>query len=527
MEKTRNRPVLEETGLVEKELCLAGDPESLEAAFDALSIASKGEGKGKAVELVNRYFDTTDHRLRAEGLAFRVRSAAGNYRQTLKAGDDAHGALLSRDEWETPLQDDRPRPDVLPKKALRLLSKAKRDGELLEVFKTRIRRRTRQLVVTGPSEPSTIEAALDLGDIETTAGSLPVAEIELELLDGHPEALYQLALDLQELTPLRLETRSKSSRAFDALTNQPPRWYKAKPLTLTPADDVNDAMAAIFVSCFDQWLANQAAAFDGQDPEGVHQMRVGLRRLRSAFSVFRKLIPKGQLDWLRSNARQTIGFLGPARDWDVFHSDLLSPVIAAYPDDRTLQALQNRVNARRRSNYRTVRKRLQDGDYTRFALDFGRWLEQRAWVKEQDAKQVEQGAMPIDAFIAKLLGKRHNKALALGENFADLPTSERHELRIALKKLRYAIEFFSTLFDSSAVKPFLVSLKTLQDDLGHMNDVAVAETLLDGLMARQGKVDIDRAAGMVIGWHARGLADLEPQLCAHWSGFAERQAFWA
>ena len=526
MRKTKSGPVDKKSGSIERELRLAGDPEALHAVFEAPLMASKGDQSDKTVELATCYFDTPDHQLRAKGLAFRVRRAGTGYRQTLKAGDDAHAVLLSRGEWETPLEDDQPRPDALPKKALRLLPATARNGGLVEVFKTEVQRQSRQLVVDGPNQPATIEAALDLGEIISGARTLPVAEIELELLDGQPQSLYQLALELQEIAPLHLETRSKSTRAYDAITGRAPCWRRAKPLSLTRACSVNEAMALIFESCFEQWLANHAAAVDGRDPEGVHQMRVGLRRLRSALSVFRTTIPKKQLGWLQTDAKQTINYLGEARDWDVFRQDLLPPIIAARPHDRTLRALRDRAKNQARKGYRAVRKCLEGADYIRFVLHFGQWLEERAWVNEQDAEQSELGAMPIVDFAIRLLGQRHNKVLTRGKGFADLPVAERHDLRIALKKLRYAVEFFSPLFDKRAVKPFLKSLKTLQDDLGHMNDVAVAETLLTKLPARPGKLDIGHAAGIVIGWHARGVADLEPEMVRRWSAFAERRPFW-
>ncbi len=527
MRKTKRNPIVKKPGSIERELRLAGNPAALQAVFDAPLMASKGGQSDKTFDLDTRYFDTPGHELQAKGLAFRVRRTGTNYRQTLKFGDDAHAVLLKRGEWETPLDDDQPRPDALPKKALRLLPATARNGGLAEIFTTEVQRQSRQLIIDAPNQPATIEAALDLGEIKSGAGTLPVAEIELELLDGQPQSLYRLAVDLQEIAPLHLETRSKSTRAYDAIAGRPPCWHRAKPLSLTRACSVNETMAVIFESCFEQWLANHAAAVDGRDPEGVHQMRVGLRRLRSALSIFRELIPKTQLDWLQAGAKRTINCLGDARDWDVFQQDLLSPVIAAHPRDRALLALRDRAKTRGQRAYRAARKSLEGADYIRFTLCFGQWLEERAWVLEQDAEQTELGAMLILAFAKKLQGKRRDKALARGEGFAGLSVAERHRLRIAQKKLRYAVEFFLPLFDKRAVKPFLRRLKTLQDDLGHMNDIAVAGTLLNDLLARPGKLDIGRAAGLVIGWHARGAADLEPGMIRRWSAFAERRAFWA
>ncbi|MEZ5933060.1 MAG: CHAD domain-containing protein [Alphaproteobacteria bacterium] len=526
MGKETRRPAVDIARAIEHELRLTGEAETLQAVFNSQPLASRSDGAAE-VDLVNRYVDTPDHRLHTRGLALRIRKDARGCRQTLKAGDDAHGALLKRGEWEVPLDEDRLDLDALPKPARRLIVKTVSEGDLTTAFETTYRRRTRRLTVDGPDGRAEIEAALDLGVIEAEGASLPIAEIELELLEGELASLYDLALELQDGAPLRIETRSKSNRAFSAITGKAPAWHKATTPDITPDDTVDQAMAAIFESCFAQWLANQAAAVDGRDPEGVHQMRVGLRRLRSTLSIFKKLIPKRELDWLRADARQTADYLGPARDWDVFLNDLLAPVMHAQPEDRELSTLCARAKTRRAAAYRALRKNLLGAPYNRFLLRFGAWLEGRAWRQARSQKQAALGELPVTAFTSELLSTRQGKALQQGEGFADLPVGKRHALRIALKKLRYALEFFAPLFQKTAVKPFVGSLKTLQNDLGHLNDVAVARTLLDDLTAKPGKTDLRRAAGMVIGWHARGVADLEPKLIRDWSAFARRSPFWA
>ena len=521
MAKRRDEAAAGGLRTVETELRLAGEPDVLETAFSSPRLARESEET--VSELESRYFDTPELALRARGLAFRVRANGAGFKQTLKAGDDGNGAVLKRGEWETALRDDRPRPEALPGSARRYLPKAAFEGGFDEVFATRMRRRVRRVSV---GDAGLIEASLDLGAIDTADGALPIAEIELELLDGQPEILYDLALDLQAIGPLRLETRSKSARAFDRLAGRAPDWQRATNPPLDPGGSVDAAMTAIFENCFEQWLANHAAAIDGRDPEGVHQMRVALRRLRSALSVFRKMIPPDQIGWLRTGAGQAIGALGAARDWDVFQADLLAPVIDAHPDDAGLKALRQRAKARRRSGYRRARKHLEGADYTRFALRFGQWLERRAWHDGGDGKRGARLDQPIVDFAGRFLTKRHKQALTRGRHFADLATEQRHELRIALKKLRYSIEFFKPLFDRKAVKTFHRRVKALQEDLGHLNDVAVAESLIDDLLARSGRQDIGKAAGLVIGWHARGVADIEPDLRRDWRMFRAASPFW-
>ncbi|MGI9501284.1 MAG: CHAD domain-containing protein [Geminicoccaceae bacterium] len=521
------KTVAKKTLPIEAELRLAGEPNVLKGVFASSQMALEAGRKDKIRNLESRYFDTPEQDLRACGLAFRVRTDGDGHCQTLKAGDDAQAALTRRGEWEMALEDDRPRPEALPKAARKRMPKSVWKGGLEQAFKTRVRRQMREVVVSdADGRVARIEAALDLGAIETRAGGLPIAEIEFELLEGPPETLYRLALELQEIGPLHLETRSKSTRAFDRLADQPPGWRCATTPEIGPADSVDDAMATIFESCFAHWLANQAAVVDGRDPEGVHQMRVALRRLRSAVSVFRKLIPPDQYIWLQEEAKRVIGALGPARDWDVFQGDLLAPVIEARPEDPDLIALSKRARGRQRAGYRRARNYLESPDYTRFVLRFGQWLEQRAWRKAEHAGRVSGQARPVVDFARQLLNRRRKRTLAKGRNFAELTTEQRHELRLVLKKLRYAIAFFRTAFDGKTVKPFLHSVKTLQDGLGHLNDVAVAEALLADLIARPGKDDVKAAAGLIIGWHARGVAMIEPELCRDWEAFQAEPVFW-
>ncbi len=138
--------------------------------------------------------------------------------------------------------------------------------------------------------------------------------------------------------------------------------------------------------------------------------------------------------------------LGPARDWDVFLSELLAPVGAARADDADLARLAEAAEAARASGYAQARAAIEAPSYTRYMLQLRHWIEARGW---RDAA-TERGAAwldrPIVDFAAHVLGKRQRKALKLGRQFAQLSAEDRHKVRIALKKLRYATEFFETLY---------------------------------------------------------------------------------
>ena len=513
----------------EVELKLQGRPEALKALFAGPAIAARATGRGITRRLENVYYDTADQRLRARGLAFRVRRDGRRYLQTLKS-DDAAGLVAWRGEWQSPLASAEPDLGLLPAQANEVLDGLVGPGELRSLFTTRVRRQTRRLAAGNGGAPCLIEAALDLGAIEADGRSQPIAEIELELLQGSPKALYDLALELDALAPLQIETRSKSVRGYALAAGEPPAAHKALPVALKRRATVDAALGRILGACVQHWCANQPAALDGRDPEGVHQLRVALRRLRSALSLFRRVIGRERRDWLSGEAGRILRSLGAGREWDVFLTESLAPVLAARPDDRSLAALRAAAETARAEAYAAVRAAIADPAYTRFLLQLGRWIEAGGWREDPAPKAQARLERPIGAFADRVLIKRHRHVLKRGRDFAGLAAAERHRLRIALKKLRYATEFFYTLYREKRAQSYLEGLKELQDRLGHLNDVAVAERLLSSLAERTGPdpgVALAAGSGLMLGWQARGAAEAEPELRAAWQAFVAREPFWS
>ena len=533
MHKTNQAPAAtpaSATAGVEIELKLSGRPDHLKRAFSSAALRARATGRDQAKRLENVYYDTDDHRLRARGLAFRVRKDGRRYYQTLKS-DDAAGLAAYRGEWQTPLRSREPDLALMPPGAAAVLNGVVRSDELKAVFTTHVRRLIRRLEATDRhGRPSLVEAALDLGTIESNGSSLPIAELELELLQGSPDALYALALELDALAPLHVETRSKSARGYALATGAPPAASKAEPPPIATDATVDDAMQAILRSCVEHWCANEAAAYDGSDPEGVHQMRVAIRRLRSAFSIFKPVLDPAQRAWLSGEAKAIVDRLGPARDWDVFRAELLAPVAKARPDDQALARLAAAAEAARAEGYAEARGAIEAPPYTRYMLRLRGWIEARGWREATTESGQAWLERPIADFAMHVLGKRQRRALKRGRDFGELSAQERHRVRIALKKLRYATEFFAALYPKKRTKPYLAALKELQDGLGHLNDVAVGERLIGTLIEQAGPgahgAELRIAGALVLGWHARGVADLEPETVRAWRDFAEREPFW-
>lgn len=525
----------------ETELKLSLRPEDLPHLRAAPVLKTGASDRPVTRTLESIYFDTPDRHLLHHRVAFRVRRQGRTFIQTLKsAADPAEG--LARGEWEWPVTKAAPDLLAIDDPAVRTRLGPVTAEDLKPVFTSHIERTIHRLKDWRPDgaadacEAATIEVALDHGAIRSSrdGAAVPVCEVELELKQGPARALYELALALNAVVPLRVEPRTKAARGYAlAFDTADDGAVKADRLELDPAMTVETVMTRIVRTCLTHMTANEACALRGLDPEGIHQMRVALRRLRSALGLFRPLLPADQYADLGGAVKELAGAMGPARDWDVFLDELFAPIRAAFTADRhqgaALATLEAAARASRDDGYATARQAILSPRYTALLLRFGVWLEGRGWRVPATADGKEDPlSQPVIAWADTLLAKRHKKARKIGADFAGLAPAERHQVRIALKKLRYAVEFFRSLYEEKAVRRYLLHLTALQDVLGHLNDVATASRLMAQLQdgATLG-ADGGHAAGLVIGWHGRGAADQEPHLVEQWGDFTKAKPFWA
>ena len=486
----------------------------------------KPEGARRAIAraLKNIYYDTPHLSLHERGLVLRVREAKRRFVQTLKSGGNGSG-LMRRTEWEQPVPG--PKPDIEKIEDAGLREQIGDDaGRLAPVFTSEVRRITRTVQ---RGNTATVEVAIDRGHLLTPRGSAPICEIELELKDGNTDALYDLALALNKVTPLRLETASKSDRGYALLTEDAIAWSKAVPLALDSGMTGSEAFEVILRHNLAHLMRNERAAQEGRDPEGVHQVRVALRRLRSVLILFRPMLPQETAERLGAELKWLAGEMGPARDLDVFLGDLLRPVQRALPEDAGLALLEARARDERGTAYERVRAAFATGRYTALLLEIGRLAESRTWQESLEEETRQRLAQPALSLAGELMQQRYRGARKRGRGFAKLSTPDRHRLRIGVKKLRYAADCFRSLYDSEIVLPYMKRLSRLQDALGHLSDVETAERLLETL-ARDGTTAeaaaLGRASGLVIGWHGRGARALEPKLRKNWKAFKAATPFW-
>ncbi|MGC2411817.1 MAG: inorganic triphosphatase, partial [Stellaceae bacterium] len=281
----------------------------------------------KRSKLVSTYYDTEDRALARRGSVLRVRHHDGHYIQTVKSAGASGGSALARGEWEDTIAGERP--DPLAAQSGRFLT-PDIAARAVPVFRTEV---TRFVIDLAPAPGTRIEAAIDRGMIRAP-GKTPgerISEIELELKSGPVTALYDVALKLLAAAPVRVEWRSKAERGQLLAAGGPfAQAVRADPFALDPTLSAEAALQRIGRASLDQIVRNEAAIFAGR-ADGVHQMRVAVRRLRAILSGFRKMLPPEERRWASDELRWLAGALGEARNIDVFESALIHPAREALP----------------------------------------------------------------------------------------------------------------------------------------------------------------------------------------------------
>lgn len=519
----------------EFECKLGGTPEALKKARAVAEKLCGTELQWREDKLENVYYDTSDMRLSRRRVALRVRRKKGQFIQTLKTEETGAGPFFDRGEWEQFVDGLSPRLDLLPEDAVTAMGLVL-PGELTETFRTTFVRQSAKITRGGGLGPvSEVEIAIDRGEVKGGGGTEPIQECELELLSGDPRDLFELALALQQEAGLRVLQDSKAARGYALLTPADPMPVKAEKTPLSSGQTVSEALAEILRRGTSQMLANEKPSLIGTDPEGVHQMRVAIRRMRSTLSVFGPLLDAERVAWLKDELKWIGGSLGPARDWDVFSDEILGVVAkAGAGHEAGIKALAEDAEKKRIEGYKLVREAIGSSRYSALVLRLSAFTETAGW-SPHPCPSDHPLSLKMSDVAPMLLDRAYKKSIKAGRNLAELDMPARHELRIRIKKLRYTVDFMHGFYDTQRKKRFLKFLSALQDDFGHLNDVATAEDLLAMLRAAPtGKSqqavkrsqDMAAAAGSVMGWHMRGLLDGEERFLRNWDDFTACKPFW-
>ncbi|MBC7490459.1 triphosphatase [Undibacterium sp. GrIS 1.2] len=472
-------------------------------------------------KISDTYFDTPDFFLQRSGACLRIRLSGRKWIQTLKSTERTNGnngGLYCRDEWESPVEG--PSPDVArlydlvreKRKWLKMLQSPKVGNSFLPIFSTNIKRTTWILCLP---QGDRVECALYLGTLTLESKQIPINEIEFKLKSGDPTHLFDIALALQRDIALKISTLSKGDRGYALIAPQPYVPVKAMRLILRRNMTVEQAFQEIARNCLEQIQSNVPGVALQYDQESLHQMRVGLRRLRSAFRLFKNVIAlpvelQQEIDWLSKQ-------LGGARDWDVLSGSTLPMIMQSVSDDTQLSELNLAVLARAKKEHKTASTAVNSARYTRFILCITRWLLRPEWAEVPHQCNPSPIEMDVMDFARKLLARGGQRLLKHGRKFDAMSTNERHHVRIAAKKMRYATEYFKSLFSEKKVQPYIEALTNLQNELGWFNDAAVADCLLRELQSI--KPSLRKSIGFVREYLASNVICNNSNMCKSWKKF--------
>jgi inorganic triphosphatase YgiF len=522
------RPVVSDSGAAiavrpaeqaEIELKLLAPQGALEQLREMPVIVQHARNRGAFRRLETVYYDTPERLLFRHGMSLRVRHSGKHFIQTLKLLPNI-GQPLTRRQWEAPVDSVTPDLARLPAEVGDPVATLTNDV-LVPVFATRVRRHARQLDLPDAS----VEVAFDEGMIEAGARQEVLSEIELELKSGNAGVLFDLGAQLLDVAPLQVGTRSKAERGYALAFDIVRPAAKAEPFSITAEHAVDDVIALLLGTCWHHLLKNQAVAERGSDPEGVHQMRVALRRLRTICALFRRDIPSPAFQTVNSEARWLMQQLGPAREWDVFAETTVTRLAAAAPDV-DLDGLRGAVERQRKSSYAALQTVLADPRCSRFLLSLGHLVERRGWRNEIDSEALTALSLPMPTLADRILARLHRRALKRGAHFRQLNVDAQHDLRIDLKKLRYATEFFLPLYAKHpSARRYARRLARLQTSLGRARDVASSRVLLDAIR-QDDQPGLHLAIGAVTGWQARDKVAVAKALRKKWRRFKATPTFW-
>jgi inorganic triphosphatase YgiF len=507
----------------ELELKLELTPEELQRvgahpALDDLTV-------GKPVTRVLRsiYFDTADHRLRAHGISLRLRAIGDQWVQTVKGGRGGNcgirNGISNPDELEAVVA--APEPDFTAIDDInvrRTIERVARRSALEPQFETIVTRTTRQL----RSDKGDLELALDEGVVRAGGAEGRLCEAELELKAGSPECLLETAAALFSSEPIRLADATKADRGYELALGRSDRSLvprKAYNPALTGMETCGEALAMFVAAAAEQIVANRTAVLETDDPEAAHQLRVGLRRLRSALRAFRPIEASAATRELAQHARALGQSIGDVRNADIFIEEIHATAAATRKGDPGFAALREALLAHRAAMRAEAREALASEQWSRLRLYLALW--------PQTVKDNPRLAAPVRSFADGALTRSWKRIARRGARLERMTPEERHEMRKALKSFRYTVEFFGSLYEDRKVSRFVKTLKKLQDVFGYVNDVATAEAL--NAIADERCVaapTAQRAAGYALGWHQVRSEHAWAGVADAWSRLTKRKRFW-
>ncbi|WP_296598752.1 CYTH and CHAD domain-containing protein [Phenylobacterium sp.] len=457
-------------------------------ALEALQREAFPLGQASISQLHAVYYDTPDHALRDGAFSLRVRRKGDTYVQTLK--HRGAGGLFQRDEWETVV----PGPD-LDLAALEDTPAGTLIGDTAPVpaFTVEVERRA-HIWTRGETR---IEVVFDTGLILAGDRQEPISEAELELLSGSPQALFDLAHELQAKAHLTLAFESKAERGYRLAGHDGVAALRAQDAAVGPKTTGAEAFQSITRDALVQIAGNARLLQRAHNPDVLHQLRVGLRRFRAALSVFKGMLDAEGLNLARAETRWLAGELSEARDIDVFLQRAATPDEIEESAGRA--AFFRALRIAQADAYERALAAVGSDRFRALLLNLGEWIEVGGWQRLANDEQRALREGRATALAAPVMDRFEKRLRHGARRFMEIDADARHDLRKQAKKLRYAVAFFGGAFPEHPKRRqrFVAALKVLQDRMGELNDMNVARSVaMKSIGRRSGELAF--AAGLEV-----------------------------
>ena len=469
---------------------------------------------------VSTYYDTPDLALRQRGISLRVRQTGGSFVQTVKDRDGASG-FATRGEWEWTIASEALDPAVMAKDEEAMILVAEDLDRVVPLFVTDIARSKRILSL---DDGTLVEAAIDEGEVRAGDRHAVICEVELELKDGAAAPLFRLAADLARSAALRLGPDSKSERGYALLTDTGPPHLGTADLVIPADARLGDVFPMLLSAACRDFAAELSGAGKG-DVEGVHRLRAAIRKTRTLFVLFAPVLEPVATARFNSGLRDFGQVLGSGRDWDVFLTETLAEAEADLGVDH-LRPVREAAVARDREAHAAVADAVEGPLPTDLLLGLSLWTADDTWLVGDPEHRQTTADRPFGKILPDLLDKLEGKVAKRGRHLKSLETDDLHDLRKALKKLRYACEDVSSLFKPKAVDHYVGACKKVLQDLGRINDAAVTEVRVAELAPCE-RLDLAPVAASLLRWNAARRRTSERELRGRWRKFRRQDPFWS
>lgn len=424
--------------------------------------------------LHNIYYDTPGQHLHQEQVALRLRrvgsGADTQWRQTLKMGGRSDSALSHRGEWEAPLAG-----AELSREALEATPWPEFDPDgsrfkaLAPCLVTAFERTSWTVRQRGGS---VVEVSLDIGQVVAGGQCAPLCELELELVAGEPAALFEVARQLARSVAVLPLNASKSERGYALLQNRLMQPLRARPPALAAGMALPLAAQVVLREMFCQFTSNLNLLSQSDDPETLHQARVGWRRFKSAVRLFKPALAADQMpDW--QPLAPLLAFIGELRDIDVARTETLPSLADAYRADNAQrsekwQAMLHALADAARLQRKLIAHALEAPAVGATLLAITQWLEDLPRQQGPADEKTGEHRRFLRRWARQRVRRLHrNMQRALADS---AHPDSLHRARILAKRLRYAIEALRPLLPRRYTERWLPKAKKMQADIGSTRD---------------------------------------------------------